>query len=94
MTILAIGIILAACAIGSGIALISGLGPGVGAGNAVADACEAISKQPKYKSKLTATMLMGSAITETTGLYGLVIGILLIFVAPARFVDIFIKSIK
>ena len=33
------------------------------------------------------------AIAETTGLYGLVIGILLIFVAPNLFVNILLKAI-
>ena len=90
---LAIGIILAGCAIGAGLALIAGIGPGIGEGNAVAKACEAIGRQPECKSDVTTTMIMGCAIAETTGLYGLVIGILLIFVAPGRFVDILTQAI-
>jgi F-type H+-transporting ATPase subunit c len=39
-------------------------------------------------------MLMGCAIAETTGLYALVIAILLIFVAPGRLVDILMETIK
>ena len=38
-------------------------------------------------------MIMGCAIAETTGLYGLVIGILLIFVAPNLFVNILLNAI-
>jgi F-type H+-transporting ATPase subunit c len=38
-------------------------------------------------------MLMGCAVAETTGLYALVIAILLIFVAPGRFVDILMKAV-
>ncbi|MCQ2456516.1 MAG: ATP synthase F0 subunit C [Clostridia bacterium] len=91
---LAIGIILGGCAIGAGLALIAGIGPGIGEGNAVAKACEAIGRQPECKGDVTTTMLMGCAIAETTGLYGLVIGILLIFVAPGRFVDILMNAIK
>jgi F-type H+-transporting ATPase subunit c len=83
---LAIGIILAGCGIGAGLALIAGIGPGIGEGNAVAKACEAIGRQPESRSDVTSTMIMGCAIAETTGLYGLVIGILLIFVAPGIFV--------
>ena len=90
---LAIGIILAGCAIGAGLALIAGIGPGIGEGNAVAKACEAIGRQPECKSAVTSTMIMGCAIAETTGLYGLVIGILLIFVAPNLFVNILLKAI-
>ena len=39
-------------------------------------------------------MLMGCAIAETTGLYALVIAILLIFLAPGRFVNILLNAIK
>ena len=90
---LAIGIILGGCAIGAGLALIAGIGPGIGEGNAVAKACEAIGRQPESKGAVTSTMLMGCAIAETTGIYGLVIGILLIFVAPGRFVDLLMRTI-
>ncbi len=85
---LAIGIILGCCALGAGTAMIAGIGPGIGEGNAVAKACEAIGRQPECKGDVTSTMLMGCAIAETTGLYALVIAILLIFVAPNLLVDI------
>ena len=85
---LAIGIILGGCALGAGCAMIAGIGPGIGEGNAVAKACEAIGRQPECKSDVTSTMLMGCAIAETTGLYALVIAILLLFVAPNMFVEI------
>ena len=38
---LAIGIILGCCALGAGCAMIAGIGPGIGEGNAVASALEA-----------------------------------------------------
>ena len=91
---LAIGIILGSCALGAGIAMIAGIGPGIGEGDAVAKACEAIGRQPESKGNVTTTMLMGCAIAETTGLYALVIAILLIFVAPGRLVDILMETIK
>ncbi len=90
---IAIGIILGCCALGAGVAMVAGIGPGVGEGNAVAKACEAIGRQPECKSDVTSTMLMGCAIAETTGLYALVIAILLIFVAPQQFVDILVNTI-
>ena len=86
-------IILAGCAIGAGIALIAGIGPGIGEGYAVGKACEAIGRQPECKSEVTTTMLMGCAVAETTGLYALVIAILLIFVAPGRLVDLLMNTI-
>ena len=91
---LAIGIILGCCALGAGVAMIAGIGPGIGEGNAVAKACEAIGRQPECKGSVTSTMIMGCAIAETTGLYGLVIGILLIFVAPNSFVSILLNALK
>ncbi|MBQ6949870.1 MAG: ATP synthase F0 subunit C [Clostridia bacterium] len=91
---LAIGIILAGCGIGAGLALIAGIGPGIGEGNAVAKACEAIGRQPESKGAVTSTMIMGCAIAETTGLYGLVVGILLIFVAPGIFTGVLQRTLE
>ena len=88
MLAISIGIILGCCALGAGTAMIAGIGPGIGEGNAVAKACEAIGRQPECKGDVTSTMLMGCAIAETTGLYALIIAILLIFVAPNMFIDI------
>lgn len=91
---IAVGIILGCCALGAGTAMIAGIGPGIGEGNAVAKACEAIGRQPEAKGDVTTTMLMGCAVAETTGLYALVIAILLIFLAPARLVDILMSTIS
>ena len=101
--LLAKGIALAGCAIGAGCALIAGIGPGIGEGNAVAKALEAIGRHPEgiaaghaaaavgrnpgAKSDITSTMLLGCAIAETTGIYGFVTGLLLIFVAPGMFMN-------
>ena len=90
---LAIGIILGCCALGAGLAMIAGIGPGIGEGNAVAKACEAIGRQPESKGNVTTTMLMGCAIAETTGVYALVIAILLIFVAPNWLVNILQRAL-
>ena len=90
---LALGIILGGCAVGAGLAMIAGIGPGIGEGNAVAKACEAIGRQPECKGDVTSTMLMGCAIAETTGLYALVIAILLIFVAPNMLVNVLMSAI-
>ena len=91
---LAIGIILGCCALGAGICMgIGAIGPGIGEGNAVSKACEAIGRQPESKGDVTSTMLFGCAIAETTGLYALIIAILLIFVAPNMFVNILKSAI-
>ncbi|MBQ6705938.1 MAG: ATP synthase F0 subunit C [Clostridia bacterium] len=90
---LALGIILGGCAVGAGLAMIAGVGPGIGEGNAVAKACEAIGRQPECKGDVTSTMITGCIIAETTGLYGLVIAILLIFVAPRQFVNVLMETL-
>ena len=90
---LALGIILGGCAVGAGLAMIAGIGPGIGEGNAVAKACEAIGRQPECKGDVTSTMITGCIIAETTGLYGLVIAILLIFVAPRQLVNVLMETL-
>lgn len=88
-----VAFILGCCALGAGVAMIAGIGPGIGEGNAVAKACEAIGRQPECKGPVTTTMLMGCAVAETTGLYALVIAILLIFVAPNIFINLLMSTI-
>lgn len=90
---LAIGIILCGCAVGAGLALIAGIGPGIGEGNAVAKACEAIGRQPESKGDVTSTMILGCALAETTGLYGFVTGLLLLFVAPKMLVNTLVNTL-
>ena len=84
---LARGIALAGCGIGAGCALIAGIGPGIGEGNAAAAACEAVGRQPECKSDVTSTLILGVALSETTGIYGFVTGLLLIFLAPGMFMN-------
>lgn len=79
-------IILAASAIGAGLAMIAGVGPGIGEGYAVGKACEAIGRQPECKGDVTSTMLLGCAIAETTGIYGFVVALMLMFVTPNIFI--------
>lgn len=75
-------IILAASAIGAGLAMIAGIGPGIGQGFAAGKAAEAVGRQPEAQGDIMKTMLVGCAVAESTGIYGLVIAIILIFVNP------------
>ena len=61
--------------------------PGIGEGNAAAAACEAVGRQPECKSDVTSTLILGVALSETTGIYGFVTGLLLIFLAPGMFMN-------
>ena len=67
-------------AIGAGIAMIAGVGPGVAAGHGAA----AVGRNPGAKSDITSTMLLGQAVAETTGLYGFAVAIILMFVQPFK----------
>ena len=79
-------IILGSSAIGAGLAMIAGIGPGIGEGYAVGKACEAIGRQPEAKGDVTSTMLLGCAVAETTGIYGFIVALLLMFVTPNMFI--------
>lgn len=76
------GLILACSAIGAGLALISGIGPGIGQGIAAGHGAAAVGRNPGAKGDIMSTMLLGQAVAETTGLYGLTIGFILLFANP------------
>ena len=69
-------IVNAASAIGAGIAVCSGIAAGYGA--------SAVGRNPGAKGDIMSTMLLGQAVAETTGLYGLVVSLLLMFVKPFK----------
>lgn len=75
-------IVLGASAIGAGLAMIAGLGPGIGEGICGSKAVEAVGRQPEASGIVTRTMIIGDALAETTGLYSLLIAILLMFANP------------
>ena len=80
---LASAIAIAGKAIGAGICMgIGAIGPGIGEGYAAGKACEAIGRQPESQGKVTSTLILGCALAETTGLYGLIVALILMFVNP------------
>ena len=42
----------------------------------------AVGRNPGARGQIMSTMLLGQAVAETTGLYGLVVALLLLFVHP------------
>lgn len=67
--------------IGAGICMGFGaIGPGIGEGFAAGKACEAIGRAPEHAGLLTRTMLIGQAVSESTGIYSLVVALLMLFV--------------
>ena len=74
-------IISAACALGAGLCMgIGAIGPAIGEGNAVGKALEGMARQPEMANDLRTNMILGCAITESTGIYSLVVALLLLFV--------------
>lgn len=71
--ILAFGLLAAGFCMGMG-----ALGPALGEGNVAAKAVEGIARQPETAPILTRTMLIGQAVTESTGIYSLVIAFLIL----------------
>jgi F-type H+-transporting ATPase subunit c len=67
--------------IGAGICMLGAMGCGVGEGIAASKACEAVGRNPEAENKIRNMMVIGCAISETSGIYGLIIALLLIFVA-------------
>ncbi len=68
-------------AIGAGLCMgIGAIGPAVGEGHAVGCALEGMARQPEVSDTLRTNMILGCAITESTGIYSLVISLLLLFV--------------
>ena len=65
-------------AIGAGLAVFTGFAAAIGEGNVAAHAVDAMARQPEMAGTIRTTMLIGQAVSETTGLYGLIIAILLV----------------
>jgi F-type H+-transporting ATPase subunit c len=75
-------LILACSAIGAGLAMIAGIGPGIGQGFAAGKGAEGVGRQPEVQGDIIRTMLLGAAVAETTGIYGLIIALILLFANP------------
>ena len=67
-------------AIGAAIAVFTGIGAGIGTGIATGKAVEAVSRQPEARGDIITTLVIGSAFSEATAIYGLLVAILLILV--------------
>ena len=59
---------------------IGAIGSAIGEGNVAAHALDGMARQPEMEGALLRTMVLGQAITETTGIYSLLIAIVLLFV--------------
>ncbi len=75
-------LILMASAIAAGIAMIAGIGPGIGQGYAAGKGTESTGKRPKLQPMIVRTMLLGQAVAQTTGIYALIVAFILMFANP------------
>ncbi|TCO78796.1 ATP synthase F0 subunit C [Marinisporobacter balticus] len=75
-------LVIAASAIAAGISMIAGVGPGIGQGYAAGKGTESTGKRPKYQSTILRTMLLGQAVAQTTGIYALIVALVLMFSNP------------
>ena len=56
------------------------IGSAVGEGFAAGKALEAMARQPEMRNDILMSMLIGQAVTESTGIYSLVVALILLFV--------------
>ena len=73
-------IVLGCSAVGIGIAMMAGIGPGIGEGYAAGKAVEAVARQPEARGTIVSTMIIGQA--ESTAIYSLVISFILLYANP------------
>ena len=67
-------------ALGAGLCMgLGAIGPAIGEGNAVGKALEGMARNPETSGNLRTNMILGCAITETTGIYSLVVALLIMF---------------
>jgi len=70
-----------AALIGAGISTgFAAIGSGYGGGLAAGASCDSIARNPETFGSVTTTMLVGQAVSESTGIYALVVALLLIFI--------------
>lgn len=81
MTVL--GIVVTVSVFTAGITIaIGGYGPSRGEGQALAQALDAISRQPDEAERIRSTLFIGMAMVESTAIYALVISLILLFANP------------
>jgi F-type H+-transporting ATPase subunit c len=68
--------------IAAAIALLNGILTTLGQGNVASRALEGIARQPEARGSITSSMIIGLAFAETSGIYGLLIAILMLFANP------------
>ena len=74
--------VMAVSQITAAIALLNGVLTTMGQAKIAATAIESIARQPEARGPITTNMFVGLAIAETSGIYGLVIALIMLFANP------------
>ena len=74
--------VFAAANLAAALAVLNGLFVAVGQGNVAAKAIESMARQPEARGNINTAMIIGMAMAETSGVYGLVISLIILFLNP------------
>ncbi|MDR1246753.1 MAG: ATP synthase F0 subunit C [Clostridiales Family XIII bacterium] len=74
--------VLGMSAIGAGFTMVAAIGIGLGQGFAAGKAVEGVARQPEAKGDILQTMIVGQAVAETTGIFALIVAMVLLFANP------------
>ncbi len=66
-------------ALGAGLCTLACAFAGIGMGIATGKAVEAVARQPEASGKISSTLILGLALTESTAIYGFVTALLVLF---------------
>ena len=77
-----LAVIIVVSQLAAALALFNGLLTTLAQGKIAATAIESIARQPEASSSVQSTMFIGLAMAETSGIYGLLISIILLFANP------------
>lgn len=84
-----LGMIISVAHIAAAIALLNGILTTFGQAKVASQAIESMARQPEASDDIRAAMFVGLAMSETSGIYGLLIAIIMLFANPL--VDIFVN---
>lgn len=84
-----LGMIMSVAHIAAAIALLNGILTTFGQAKVASQAIESMARQPEASDDIRAAMFVGLAMSETSGIYGLLIAIIMLFANPL--VDIFVN---
>lgn len=85
-----LGLVIGMAHIAAAIALLNGVFTTFGQAKVAAQAIESMARQPEASDNIRSAMFVGLAFAETSGIYGLLIAIIMLFANPLvnTFIDL------